>query len=116
MSYQQTIFDAIREGELLRDQGLNQAVSHAVKVDPEWKEKVWSIFINWISGKPKGYFFLMEDFRRQTENELPAPPSLRAFGFVSIKAAKQGLVFQRGTAKVKNPRARCANAAVWVVK
>lgn len=108
----------IREGEELRDQGLNQAVSHAEVVDPGWKDRAWEQFVKWIQSKPTGYFFLIEDFRRicEKENLIEQPPSKRAFGFLSVKGAKAGLIRQNGTAKVKNSTAHRANAALWIVK
>jgi hypothetical protein len=113
---QLNILDAIAEGEKLRDAGIELATESANNNEPGWKEKAWSVFFDWLGSKPIGYSFMMEDFRLWTEihKTLTVPPSKRAFGFIPSRAARQGMVFQRGTSKVKNSTAHCANAAVWV--
>lgn len=109
---QPTLFET---GTDLRDQGIERAVSHAERIDPGWKEKVWDLFKRWIAKKEVGYKFLIEDFRRDVEKfgKIESPPSNRAFGFVSVRAAKQNLIIQVGTQKVKNKKAHRANSACW---
>jgi hypothetical protein len=117
-SYQPDLFPVldIVKGRENRDRGLRQAVDHADEVTPKWSERVWTIFKGWLLSKPAGYFFLIEDFRLWCDihKKIETPPSKRSFGFLSVRAAKENLIYQKGTAKVKNPTARCANAAVWV--
>jgi hypothetical protein len=103
-------------GRELRDAGIALAVEHAEQVIPDWKEKAFSMFVEWLSGWPCGYKFLMEDARQSLEvRGLPAPPSLRAYGHLIVRAKKEGLIIHSGYRQVKNVRAHCANASVWMV-
>lgn len=47
------------------------------------------------------------------KDDYEYPPSNRAFGFVSVKAVRSGLIKQVGIKKVRNPIAHCANSALW---
>jgi hypothetical protein len=47
------------------------------------------------------------------EHAVPPSPSDRAWGGVIKKAAHEGVIRQIGYIKVRNPRARRANAALW---
>jgi hypothetical protein len=116
MTYIQTnIMDLIAEGERLKEEGLQRALDHAERVVPEWKERCWSLFLEWLDRMPTGHRFLLEEFRLNVEaqNKIERPPSNRAYGFLSVKAAKAKLIFQCGTGKVLNPLAHKANAARW---
>lgn len=112
---QLSLLDAIAEGERLRDEGLERAVTHADKVVPEWKDKCWSLFLEWLDRMPAGHRFLLEEFRLHCEaqGKIEQPPSNRAFGFLSVKAARAKLIFQCGTGKVNNPNAHRCNAGRW---
>jgi hypothetical protein len=108
---QLNILDGIREKEA----GLLQAVTHADSVHGDWSGKAWQMFVNWLSGWAPGHKFLIEDFRFSAELQgLEKPPSSRAYGFISVRARKQGLIIQAGTAKVKNVKAHRANAGFWM--
>ncbi len=115
MLTQLSILDAIREGEALKQQGINTAVSHANAVGPDWSGRVWDIFIEWLANKPVGYQFMTEDFRLHcvAQQRIEQPPSLRAYGFIAPKAVREKLIQYHNTKKVLNPKAHQARASVW---
>lgn len=109
------IFDA-QQGQQLADTGLELAVETANSEHPEWKDRCWRLFWQWLNKKPRMFKFMVEDFRKYVyDNDLlERPRSDRAFGFISKKAIKENLVVFGGTQKVSNKKAHCANASVWV--
>lgn len=113
---QLSILDAI-ESQNRADEGLQKAVDHAGQVHPEWKERCWGLFRSWLLTKHAGFTFMTEDFRLWVElnNKIEQPPSLRAFGFLSIKALREGLIKHNGTARTTNPKAHRTPANVWRV-
>lgn len=117
MSTQLSILDAIAEGELLAQEKMHAAVAAANRQHPGWKERCWNLFKEWVMNKPPGYHFMIEDFRLHVEinKKLEMPKSNRAFGFLSVKGNKDGLIEFAGIEKVKNSKAHRANAAVWSV-
>jgi hypothetical protein len=116
MTYTQTnILDLIAEGERLKQEGLDRAVDHADRDIPDWKVRCWSLFLEWLDSKPVGWRFKVEDFRLHVEaqGKIEAPPSKRAYGFISVKGVRAGLIVNKGTVKVNNPNAHRANAGLW---
>lgn len=115
MNQQLSILDLIAEGQQKAQEGLARAVDHADREVPGWKERCWTLFLEWLDRMPAGHRFLLEEFRLHIEaqGKLENPPSKRAYGFVSVKAAKAKLIFQCGTGRVTNPQAHRANSARW---
>jgi len=56
---------------------------------------------------------MIEDFRTDLTVKLDDPPSLRAFGGISGRAVRDGLITKVGYQQVKNVKAHAANAALW---
>lgn len=117
MYTQLSILDAIREGEARSISGLDRATKAAESVAPGWKDKCWGLFKEWVLRKPPGYQFMIEEFRMWViENDkLDRPKSDRAFGFLSKKGVKEGLISPAGMAKVKNEKAHRCYANMWQV-
>lgn len=117
MSYQKTIFDAIQEGEFLRDHGIQTAIDHADGVAPGWSQKAFNLFTEWIKDKGKGRQFKTEDFRIdcRLQDLISKPPSDRSFGALAVRAAKAGLIKKVGHATVVNPKAHRCFASLWEV-
>lgn len=105
-------------GDQLAEAGLSVAVENADRKEPGWSERVWELFKEWLSERPAGHRFLIEDFRFHLELKglIEQPPSLRAYGILSVRGQKAGLIQSAGTVKVKNPKAHSANANVWFKK
>lgn len=115
MTSQLSILDLIAEGQQKAQEGLQAAVSHADKVIPKWKVRCWELFLEWLDRKPVGFRFKVEDFRLycEAQGKLELPPSNRAYGLVSVRASRAGLIVSVGTAKVNNPTAHRCNAGLW---
>lgn len=115
MATQLSILDAIAEGELLAQEKMHAAVAAANRQHPGWKERCWKLFKEWVMSKPPGYHFMIEDFRESCKDKIETPKSNTAFGFLSVKANRDGLIQHAGTAKVKNKKAHRTPANVWSV-
>lgn len=107
----------IFEGKRLAETGLAMAVDHAEEKIKDWKKLVWQHFLLWLRRKKRYQDeFLMEEFRAYLKDYdlMEMPVSLRAFGFLSVKAKKEGYIISVGTGKVNNPKAHAANAGKWI--
>lgn len=103
-------------GRIERDKGLAQAIDHADESSWGWSDKAYDMFKVWIKNKPDGYEFMTEDFRVDIFGKIDDPPSLRAFGGISGRAVRDGLIEKAGYRQVKNVKAHAANAALWKKK
>lgn len=104
----------IFKGQQERDKGINDALTHAEAVCPDWPEKAFVMFKDWLSGWTPGYLFTIEEFRMIAQiRGLPDPPNNRAFGGIALRARIAGLIKSNGTVKVKNPKAHCCFASQW---
>jgi len=97
-------------GQYFRDQGISKAIQHADDCVLNWSAQAYSFLTSYIRFNDT---FMTEDLRAASVNIVPQPPSLRAWGGVMLRAVKSGLIKNAGYQKVKNPKAHCANAAVW---
>lgn len=100
------------EGQILRDEGIKMSVENADKTIKNWSEKAYDFFINYIKDKE---FFMTEDVRVASEDLLETPPSNRAWGAVTVRAKKEGLIESAGFSAVKNPKAHSTPATLWKV-
>lgn len=97
-------------GDQLRDRGMMMAEEHANEISEAWSELCYKLLLQYASTVRE---FQCEDFRAWCKGKLPDPPSLRAYGSVVRQAAVNRVIETLGTAKVSNPKAHRANAAVW---
>lgn len=99
-------------GELLRDRGIKQAVDHAESIEDGWQEKALGFLFIFIQTH---YQFAIEDIRADAErfNQVPDPPSRRAWGGVAREAARRGWIRKVGYTIVKNPLAHCTPVTLW---
>lgn len=103
----------IFESRLRRDEGIARAVDHANRVDPDWSEKAYKFLLQFIENHNGA--FMAEDVRSHAAlMDFPLPPNNRAWGGIIVRAKVAGLIASAGTRKVKNKKAHCANAAVWI--
>lgn len=106
--------ELIFDGRQLRDKGIETAETTAEKLDPGFNERAFEMFKDWLSGWPKGYRFMMEEFRESAHfRGLVAPASKRVFGGLALKAKRSGLIIHAGYGQVRNKMAHCANASQW---
>jgi hypothetical protein len=76
-----------------------------------WSEMAMSALCKFImthTGK-----FQAEDVRNWAVN-VPAAPSLRAWGAIMAKASRMGLIKHAGYERVNNPLAHATPASVWI--
>lgn len=106
------MFDLFNQptGAALRDIGIQTASDHAEKTSPEWNEKAYKLLVGFIARHGE---FTCEEFRAWAENQIDAPPSLRAYGGIINRAAKAGLIEQIGYKKTSNPKSHRTPAGLW---
>lgn len=109
--YNQAEFDFT--GEQLRDTGIQLATDHADSKVKDWTKLTYGLFKDFL--KEQREPFLLEEFRSwlALRDDYIFPDNLKAFGWIPPKAAREKLIKQVGTRKVKNAKAHCANAALW---
>jgi hypothetical protein len=110
-----TTYDALLSRQAAAD-GMQRAIDNAAAVHEGWPEKAYAFLENYLLDKPSGWWFMTEDVRRKAEmaGSVPAPPSLRAWGPIIMRASRNKLIKANGTRPVTNIKAHCANATVWV--
>ncbi len=78
-----------------------------------WRENAEKHFMNFL--KISEGTFMIEDVRRFAyENGFVETVNLRAWGALTSKFRKLGLISPAGYATVKNAKAHCAIASLWV--
>lgn len=100
----------IPSGETLRDKGIEKSIYTANKIYDQWSNQAFDFLLRYIQTVKE---FMTEDMRLASIGTVPAPPSLRAWGGIIMRAAKAGLIKKTGFKTVKNKKAHCANAGVW---
>lgn len=101
-------------GVRLMQQGIQRAVEHADSDYPGWSESAYRQFKIFLSNKPKGFKFMIEEFRGHVKGILPSPPSKRSFGAMAIRARKEKLIEKCGHGQVINPLAHRCFATIWM--
>lgn len=97
-----------------RDKGIQKALKSACEVDKDWPEKAYAKLKEFL-GEHIGEF-QGEDVRSfaAMDDDFPQPKSERAWGGILLKAIHENLIRKIGIRSVKNIKARCANANVYV--
>ena len=97
-------------GAQLRDKGIKLASDNAGQ---EWNDKALDCLIMYL-GIINNNKFTCEDFRQWiSEDLLPPPPHLRAYGAVIVKAKKLKLIKHVGYATCNTPRVHSAISSLW---
>jgi hypothetical protein len=105
----------MKQGEILRDGGIQLSLFNAEIKIPDWKDRAIQALKNFINENPHMHpAFQTEDVRAWAyKNGLPEPPNHRAWGAVITSAKRKGLIRFIGYANVDNPKAHCTPASVW---
>lgn len=98
-------------GKELKEKGMQKALENAERVNPGWKKECYELFKRFVVGQVEP--FKMEDFREWVKGLLSSPPSLRAYGSITVRAKKEGLIRHVGYTQVDNPKAHRANTSLW---
>jgi len=93
-----------------RDSAIKIAIDHADRVVPNWSEQAFHFLAAYL---PKVETLTSEDVRDACINIVPAPPSLRAWGGVFMRAAKAGLITRHGYATARDPKVHCNVVTLW---
>jgi hypothetical protein len=95
----------------LADDGMNRAVDHADQVEPGWSQRAYDM----LEGYALSHFeFMTEDCRVWAHGEgLPTPPDGRAWGAVTLRAVKAGLIVCDRYRKTRIPPAHATPRPVW---
>lgn len=96
--------------------GLNQAVATANSVHPNWASIAYKVFKRWLSRKPSGYRFQIENFRLhiQINGGLPKPPSDRSYGGLPKRAREEKLIKELGAKPTNSISAHGCYSMEWV--
>ena len=101
--------------KFLRDQGITMAAEAADRHIPLWQHQALSALLEYLKTQDKE--FMTEDFRQWAESEgnLPAPPSGRAYGAVMTTAFRNRVINHNGYGVTSNPSAHRTPASVWII-
>lgn len=97
-------------GQLLKERGMQIAIDNADFKIKEWSSVAYKFLVEYAK---YNLTFMGEDVRYASQNNLPEPPSLRAWGMIISRAKKQGIIKHIGYSQVKNPSSHKANASIW---
>lgn len=101
-------------GEQLSQAGQELAISHANAVHEGWSEKAYRLLREYVACYGSTPFRAEEVRSYAALMDFPMPPHARAWGSIFTKGKRIGLIKFLGTTQVKNPKAHCANAGLWV--
>ena len=105
---QTELFSAARVN---RDAGIKKAVNNAWEV---WALRAYGHLLDYLYRLENYQTFQIEDVRKFAyERGLPKPPTDRVWGFIGLKAAKNGLITKIGIAPTEGATAHQANAGLW---
>lgn len=89
-----------------RDIGIAQAIEHAERVSPEWKDRAYSALKQFCMTHER---FTSYDFRKS--GLIVSPTTDKAFGAVFQRAAKAGLIANVGYEK--HPERHLSPTVLW---
>jgi hypothetical protein len=95
--------------------GLLQAIASAESVFPDWAERAYLAFKKWLSRKPSGYRFQMENFRLYVDihKPIPKPNTDRAYGGIPVRAKNEGLIKSLGPKSTSSLSSHSCFAMEW---
>ncbi len=103
--------DEIRQGELLRDEGMARATEKAERETLWWKARAYALLREYAL---KHATFASEDvINWGVKTHFPNPPEARAWGSIVRKAVLAGMLLPAGYVKSKNARAHRRPVQLW---
>ena len=101
----------MKTGADLRDIGMQLSLDFADRAVSNWSEDAYQLLCTYARSRSN---FMVEEVRQFAKKSgLPDPPSLRAWGSIAARAAREGVITRVGFRQVSNPSAHCTPAAVW---
>jgi hypothetical protein len=120
---QLAIFDEVTTARNLRDEAIGRAIDHANVVEPKWAKRAWELFefycstLTAFSKSTSDEEFKTEHFVQYALGHgLPKPPDNRAFGAITLKAVKSGLITRVRYEAKDDPKSHGQPISVWRVK
>lgn len=97
-------------GERLRDQGIDRAVDHADRAQPNWADVAFAYVCKHARG-----CFTAEDIRLEAEaNGVPSPAHERAWGGVMVRVRIQGIAIPTDRFRsAKDSKSHRAPKRIW---
>jgi hypothetical protein len=103
----------LNDAAVFRDAGIKKAIDHANRVEPEWADKAYDALKQYLVFTRNT--FMTEDVRSYAKAiGVPTPPSLRSWGAVMTRAAKNKLIKHAGFGTTSNPKAHKTPASLWI--
>jgi hypothetical protein len=93
-----------------KEQGMQLALDHADRVHENWSEEAFKFLKTFLLHNSD---FMTEDVREAAKGIVPEPPSLKAWGGVITRAAKEGLIRSNGYRKAKHARSHQRPSTLW---
>lgn len=94
-----------------RDKGMGKAEDHAEKVHDDWKALAYDYLVNYSRDKGE---FMIEQVREASKGIVVEPPSKRAWGGITARVVRAGIIKRVGYRSVANPKAHCTPCSVWI--
>lgn len=92
--------------------GIDRAVSNANRKHKDWSDKAYNFLLDYAKNHSE---FLIEDVRVASVGVVPTPPSERAWGGITVRAVKEGVIKRKSFKNVKNIKAHRTPATFWEV-
>lgn len=99
-----------------RDAGITKAVNHADAVRTNWSLEAYKHFCAFAqrSKRRANRTFLTEEVRQYAERQgLPPPPDGRAWGGVTVKLVREGLIRSCGYIPQQSPNCHGSPKNLW---
>lgn len=95
----------IETGKYLADVGMQAALHHANRVNDNWGEQAYDLFKEFITSTDQP--FKTEDARKYAESkELPPAPKLCAWGAITRRMHREGLIKAVGVSRCELQKSR----------
>ena len=98
-----------------RDRGMQRAIDHADHRSANWSGRADTIARAFLAGQV-GKLITGEQIRQHAERlGLPNPPDKRAWGVVTMRLARAGLLRKVGWTTASDPKVHCNPVSQWEV-
>lgn len=94
----------------LADQGAHLAAMRANRVHADWSERAYTALCDYARAHSE---FTTEEVRAAFAGIVPVPPDNRAWGFVTKRAAREGICTRDRIAKATSPTVHGGWVTVW---
>ena len=113
MNTQLSLLDLLPPGKILAMQGLKRCIAKAEKDNKGWAEATFKIFVEEFL--PVNDVFQMESFRSflALKEDYEFPANARSFGFIPLRAKREGRIECIGTRSTQNESAHNCYASLW---